>query len=107
MVFIEPEKSVCDQEVAYFAPTEVEDQRAPVAVFSLPRIGVFVKPGSVKFSQSKGVLGEMARNPIQNNSNVLLVATIDEMTKLVRIPKTTRWRIVPGDLVTPGTVKWI
>ena len=81
MVFLQPEKSVCDKEVTYFAPTEVEDQRAPVAVFSLPRIGVFVKPGSVKFCQSKGVLGKMARNPVQNDSDPLLVATIDEMTK--------------------------
>jgi hypothetical protein len=45
----------------------------------------------------------MARNPVQNDSDPLLVATIDEMTKLVRIPKTARWRIITGDLVTPGT----
>jgi hypothetical protein len=42
MVFVEPEKAVCDQEVTHFASAEVEDQRAPIAVFSLPRIGVFV-----------------------------------------------------------------
>src|SRR6202022_2802442 len=105
MVFLEPEKSVCDQEVTYFVPTEVEDQCAPIAVFSLPRIGVFVKLCSVELSQSKGVLWEMPRNPVENDSDALLVAAIDEMTKLVRIPKTARWRIVTGDLVTPGTVK--
>src|ERR1700693_2108270 len=105
MVFLEPEKSVCDQEVTYFVSTIVEDQRAPIPVFSLPRIGVFVKPCSVELSQSKGVLGEMPRNPVQNDSDALLVATFDEMPKLVRIPKPARWRIVTGDLVTPGTVK--
>src|SRR5258708_37650116 len=98
MVFVEPEKPVCDQEVTYFGPTEVEDQRAPIAVFSLPRIGVFVKPCSVELSQSKGVLGEMPRNPVQNDSDALLVAAIDEMTKLVRISKTARWRIGTRDL---------
>src|SRR6476660_4747310 len=92
MVFVEPEKSV-------------EDQGAPIPVFTLPRVGVFVKPCSVELSQSKVVLREMARNPVQNDSDALLVATIDEMAKLVRIPKTARWRIVAGDLVTPGTVK--
>src|SRR5260370_12916743 len=105
MVFVEPEKSVCDQEVTYFVPTVVEDQRSPIAVFSLPRIGVFIKPCSVELSQSEGILGEMARNPVQNDSDAFLVAAIDEMTKLVRIPKTARWRIITGDLVTPGTVK--
>src|ERR1700730_7469219 len=105
MVFFQPEKSVCDQEVTHFAPTKVEDQRAPIAVFSLPRIGVFGKPCSVELSQSKSVLGEGARNPGRNESAALLVGAIDEMTKLVRIPKTARWRIVTGDLVTPGTVK--
>src|ERR1700730_10440774 len=103
MVFFQPEKSVCDQEVTHFAPTKVEDQRAPIAVFSLPRIGVFVKSCSVELSQSKGVLREMARNPVQNDSDTFLVAAIDEMTKLVRIPKTARWRIITGDLVTPET----
>ena len=49
----------------------------------------------------------MAGDPVQNDSDPLLVAAINEMTKLVRIPKTARWRIVPGDLVTPGTVKGV
>src|SRR5437667_8558402 len=102
MVFLKPEKSVCDQEVTYFGPTEVEDQRAPIAVFSLPRIGVFVKLCSIELSQSKGVLGEMPRNPVENDSNAFLVAAIDEMAELVRIAKTARRRIVTGDLVTPG-----
>src|SRR3974377_1710395 len=105
MIFFQPEKSVCDQEGTYFIPTEVEDQRAPIAVFTLSRIGVFVKPCSVVLSQYKGVIREMARNPIQNDSDALLMATIDEMTKLVRIPKTAGWCIVTSDLVTPGTVK--
>src|ERR1700761_772713 len=47
----------------------------------------------------------MARDPVEDNSNSLLVAAIDEMTKLIRVSKTARRRIVTGDLVTPGTVK--
>src|SRR6202008_2501144 len=76
-----------------------------IAVFSLPRIDVFVKPRSVELSQSKGVLGKMARNPVQNDSDAFLVAAIDEMTKLVRVSKTAGWRIVPGDLGAAGAVK--
>src|SRR4029077_20793308 len=64
-----------------------------------------IKPCSVELSQSEGILGEMARNPVQNDSDAFLVAAIDEMTKLVRIPKTAAWRIITGDLVTPGTAK--
>jgi hypothetical protein len=48
MVFVEPEKTVCDQEVTYFVSTEVEDKDAPFAVFSLPRISVFEKVCSVE-----------------------------------------------------------
>ena len=60
MVFVEPEKSVGDQEISYFVATEIKNQRSPIAVFSLTRISVFVKPCSVEFSQSEGVLGKMA-----------------------------------------------
>src|SRR6202045_5272469 len=105
MEFLQPEKSVGDQEGTYFGPTEVEAQRAPIEVFSLSGIGVFVKPCSVKLGQSKRVFGEMARNPVQNDSNALFVAAIDKMTKLVRISKTAGRRVVAGDLVTPGTIE--
>src|ERR1700693_6094184 len=47
----------------------------------------------------------MARNPVEDNSDSLLVAAIDEMTKLIRVSKAARRRIVTGDLVTPGTIK--
>jgi hypothetical protein len=57
-----------------------------------------VRKCSVELGQSKGVLREMARNPVENDSNAFLVAAIDEMPKLVRIPKTARWRIITGDI---------
>src|SRR5271170_1377619 len=85
MVFVEPEKSVGDQEVSYFVATEIENQRSPIAVFPLPRISVFVKACSVEFSQSEGVLGEVPGHPVQDDSDSFLVTTVDEMTKLIRI----------------------
>src|SRR5258708_8089412 len=101
MVFFQPEKSVCDQEVTHFAPTKVEDQRAPIAVFTLPRIGVFVKSCSVELSQSKGVLREMARNPVQNDSDPFLVAAIAQIPKLVPLPHTPRRPLLPPHPATP------
>src|SRR3984885_14499771 len=50
MVFVEPEKSVGDQEVSYFIATEIKNKRSPIAVFPLTRISVFVKTCSVEFS---------------------------------------------------------
>src|ERR1700730_17671661 len=105
MVFVEPEQSVCDQEVPNFAPPEVKNERAPIAVFALPRISVFVETCTVKLSQTKGIFGEMPRNPVQDDSDSLLVAAIDEMAKLVRISKAACRCIVAGDLGNPGALK--
>src|ERR1700730_1359632 len=104
MVFVEPEQSVCDQEVPNFAPPEVKNECAPIAVFALPRISVFVKTCTVKLSQPESILGEVTRNPVQDDSDSLLVTAIDEMAKFVRISKTARWRGITGGRGSPGTM---
>ena len=48
MIFLEPEERVRQQEVPNFVPAEVEDQRAPVLMLTLARIGMLVKGGAVE-----------------------------------------------------------
>ena len=43
MVLLEPEQRIRQQEVADFVPAVVENERAPVGLFTLTRVGMLVE----------------------------------------------------------------
>ena len=57
----------------------VEDQRAPVAVLALPRIGVLVERGAVEARETVRVLREVAGHPVEDHADAGLVAGVDEV----------------------------
>ena len=107
MVLLHPVKGVADQEILYFIFAVVKHLGAPVRVFALAGVSVFEQGLSVKISQSMGVLGEMGRNPVQDDADSGAVEIIHKIHEVL-------WRAVPGGgckisgyLITPGTVKWM
>ena len=101
MKLIEPEQRVADQEIPHLVASEIENERAPILLFALPRIGMLVKIGTVKLGQSMSVLREMSRHPIHDDADPFLVKMIDQETKIV-------WRSIPrrrseirADLISP------
>ena len=63
VILLEPEQRVRQQEVADLVAAVVEDQRAPVLVLALPRIGVLVERGAVEARQAVRVLRESGPAP--------------------------------------------
>ena len=63
VVLLEPEERVRQQEVADLVAAVVEDERAPVLVLALPRIGVLVERRAVEAREAVLVLRESARAP--------------------------------------------
>ena len=107
MVLLHPVKGVADQEILYFIFAVVKHLGAPIRVFALAGVSVFEQGLSVKISQSMGVLGEMGRNPVQDDADSGAVEIIHKIHEVL-------WRAVPGGgckisgyLITPGTVKWM
>src|SRR5260221_5775628 len=60
---------------------------------------------SVKLGQTVGVLGKMSRHLIKDQTNVVLVAPVHEITKFIWVTVTASWRVVTGNLVAPRTVE--
>jgi hypothetical protein len=69
VVLLQPEEGVGNEERAHFVAAVVEDQRAPVELLALARVGVLVERGAVEEDQAVSVLGEMRRHPIDNHAN--------------------------------------
>jgi len=60
MVFVEPEKSVGDQEVSYFIAPEIKNSGAPVFVLAPARVFVIVKIRASNFARPWASLGKCA-----------------------------------------------
>ena len=80
VILLQPEQRVRDQELADFVAAEVEDERAPVEVLALARIGMFVERRAIETGQAVRILGKVRRHPVHNHADAGLVAGIDEDT---------------------------
>lgn len=107
MVFFKPEKGVCDQEIFDLVTAVVKNERAPVGVCALARVGVFVEGGSVKCGQAVGVGGKVRGNPVEEDADVVVVAVVDEILKIFRCAIAAGGGEIAGDLVAPGFVEGV
>ena len=71
VVLLQPEERVREQEVADLVAAVVEDERAPVAMLALPRIGVLEERRAVEPREPVRVLGKMARHPVEDDADLL------------------------------------
>jgi hypothetical protein len=81
---VEPEDRVGDEIIGHLVAAVVEDQRAPVGVFSLARILVFVEGGAIEATQAMCVLREMRRHPVDDHADAGPVQRIDERHECLR-----------------------
>ena len=101
VVLVQPEEGVRQQEVADLVAPIVEDQRAPVLVFALARVGMFVERGAVELRQSMFVLGEMPRHPVEDHRQPRLMTGVDEVLEVFRRTKAAGRSKEPEHLIAP------
>ena len=61
--------------------------------------------GSIKEGQAMGILGEVARDPVDDHANSFSVTAIHKRTELVRGAVTTGRGIPTGHLVAPRSIE--
>src|SRR5690606_32605334 len=81
---------------------EVVDQGAPVAMESLPRVGVLVEAGAVEPAETVRVGREMRRHPVDQHTDAGLVAAVDEPGEAFGRAEPPGWREQADRLVAPG-----
>ena len=107
MIFFYPKSSRTDEEVFNFTLTVIEYLGAPVRMLALLGIRILIQRLSVKISQSVGIPREVSRNPVQYDTDTVLVKVIHKICKICRSAVTAGRRIVARHLISPGTVIWI
>src|SRR5689334_17841975 len=74
VVGVQPEECVASQEVADLVAPEVEDESAPVGVLTQAWVFVLVEVGAVKVVEAVLVFGEVGGNPVEQDTDTVLVA---------------------------------
>src|SRR5208282_2011631 len=92
MVLIEPEQGVAQKVIRHFAPAVVENQRIPISVAALARVGVLIERRAVKVCQPMRIIGEMAGDPVDDDTDALVMAALNKLAELVRRAETAGWR---------------
>ena len=86
VVFLQPENSTGDQEIADLRAFKVK-VKAPVRLVErLSRIVRFIKPCAVESAQSVQVSAEMRGIPVENDADPLLVKRIDKVPEVLAAP---------------------
>ena len=107
MKAVAPEQRIGQQEVNDLVPPVVEDQRAPVLVLPLARVGVLVKRGAVESGQRPVIAREVRRHPVNNHTDAGFVESVDQILEILGRAVAARRRVEAHHLVAPRRVKGV
>jgi hypothetical protein len=107
MILAQPEQRIGDQEVAYLTTPVIKDQGTPFFMFTFTSIGIFIEMSAIKVTQRMSIFRKVSWNPIQKDTNPLLMHIINEILEIFRWTKATGWSIVARDLISPRAIKRI
>src|SRR5204862_2659481 len=81
---IQPEQRVRYQEIHDFGAAVIVDQRAPVEMAALLRIGVLVERRAVEIAEAMWIVWEMPGYPVQHHPETFAMAGVDQGGKIRR-----------------------
>src|SRR6202012_2062006 len=100
-IALQPEQRVRHQEIDDLGATVIVDQRAPVEVTALQRIGVLVQRGAIEMAERMRVVGKMTGYPVQQYAEAFAMAGIDQRRKILRRAESAGRRVQACRLIAP------
>src|ERR1700730_15261498 len=75
-------------------------------MFSLTRIGMFVKRRSIEEGEAMRILREVRRNPVHDHADFSAMACIDKEHEVLGRTEARGWGEIPRHLIPPRTREW-
>ena len=101
---LDPVQGIGDQVVADLVAAEVVDQRVPVLVEALARIGMLVQRGAIEVGQAVAVGRKMRRHPVQDHAQAGFMGGLDEVAEILGRAVARGRREQADRLVAPGAI---
>ena len=105
MVFGQPIQRIGNQEILDLVSAVVKNFGAPIRMLALLWVCILIQRLAVKVCQTVFVTRKMCRNPVQNDTDFMLMQIIDEVHKVLRRAVAGCRRIISRDLIAPRAVK--
>src|SRR3546814_13656816 len=102
MVAIEPEKCVDVEKVPHLVAAVIVDQRIPVLVKALARVGVFIQVRSVETGETVRIGANVAWHPVEQEADAGPMAADDERGASLAPTEAAVRRTQPTAQVTHG-----
>src|SRR6266540_3187884 len=102
VIAVEPEERAVEQEVRDLVASVVEDERAPVGMLALPRVGVLIEVGAIEVAEPVRIAREVRRHPVEDDPDAATVEMVHEGHELPRAAVATRGGEVADGLIAPG-----
>ena len=74
-------------------------------MFAAAWVTVFIQFSAIKPGQGMRILGEVCRHPVKQDTDIVLVAIVNEKAEIIRLTETAGRRKVACRLVAPGSVQ--
>ncbi|MCY1525358.1 hypothetical protein D9M68_603340 [compost metagenome] len=104
-VALQPVQRIADEVVAHLRARVVEDQRLPVVVETLARVGVLVQRGAIEVAQAVRVGGEVRWHPVEDHAQPRGMRGFDEMAEVAGCAEARGRRIQADRLVAPRAIE--
>src|SRR5260221_157952 len=102
---IEPEERIAEQEVHPSASAVLVDQRVPVVVEALSRIGMLIEMRTVEIPEPVRVGWEVPRHPIDEDAEPAAMAGVDEAGEVLGSTVAIGRCVEADRLISPGAVE--
>ena len=107
VIILNPHQRTSDQEVLDLILSVIKDFGSPVRMLSFARVCIFISCSTIELCQSMRIFWKMRRYPVKNHANLVLMAFVDQMCKILRCSITGSRCIISRYLISPGTIVWI
>ena len=105
MEILEPVQRARNEKTLHLAAAKIVDERVPVLMESLARIGMLVQRGAVEACKAVRVGREVCRHPIENDADASGVQRIDKARKAFRCAVVCRRHEQAERLIAPRPAK--
>ena len=107
VIILNPHQCTSDQEVLDLILSVIKDFGSPVRMLSFARVCVFIGCSTIKLCQSMCIFWEMCRHPVKDHANLVLMAFVDQMCKILRCSVAGRRCKISCYLISPRKIIWI
>src|SRR6516162_2452185 len=107
MEFAQPVERTRQEEVCHLPAPIIINERVPIGVNALTRVGMLVERRPVEPTETMGVVWEVSGHPVEDQAEPRDVTGLDESAEVVGRAVPAGRRKQRDWLVSPGSVEWV